>query len=81
MFASAQISLYPLRQQHLSPTIDNAVKILTRYGLEVLPGSMSTLVSGDDKTIFSAIQELFQNSSEEGDVVMAVTLSNTCPVN
>ncbi len=80
MFLSAQISLYPLRQSHLSPAIGNAVNILEEHGLEVSPGVMSSVASGDDEVLFAAIKEIFQKSSEQGDVVMVVTLSNTCPV-
>jgi len=80
MFLTAQISLYPLRQSHLSPAIGNAVGILRENGLEVSPGTMSSLASGDDEALFAAIKDIFRKSSEQGDVVMVVTLSNACPV-
>ena len=80
MFLAAQISLYPLRQSHLSPAISNAVSILREHGLEVSPGVMSSLASGDDEALFAAIKDIFQKSSEQGDIVMVVTLSNACPV-
>ena len=80
MFLAAQISLYPLRQSHLSPAISNAVGILREHGLEVSPGTMSSLASGDDEALFAAIKDIFRKSSERGDVVMVVTLSNACPV-
>ena len=80
MYVSAQISMYPLKKPHLSPVIDNAVSVLKEHGLEVSPGVMSTLASGTDEDLFSAMREVFQKSSEQGDVVMVVTLSNTCPV-
>lgn len=80
MFLAAQISLYPLRQSHLSPSISNAVGILREHGLEVSPGTMSSLASGDDEALFAAIKDIFRKSSEQGDVVMVVTLSNACPV-
>jgi len=80
MFLSAQISLYPLRQAHLSQAIDSAASILREHGLEVSSGPMSSLVSGDDEALFKAIQEVFRRTSEQGDMVMVVTLSNACPV-
>lgn len=80
MFASAQISLYPLRQSSLSPAIDSTLRILREHGLDVSPGPMSTLASGDDEALFDAIREAYRTSSGNGDVVMVVTFSNACPV-
>lgn len=80
MFLAAQMSLYPLRQNHLSPAISSAVSILKEHGLEVSSGPMSSVVSGDDESLFAAIKEIFLKSSEQGDMVMVLTLSNACPV-
>lgn len=77
---SAQVSLYPLGQEDLSSAIDEALRILREHGLEVNPGSMSTLISGDDEAIFSALQAALRRTSEQGRVVMVVTFSNACPV-
>lgn len=80
MFLAGQISLYPLRQSELSPSIDSALGILREHGLEVTPGTMSSVAAGNDDDLFAAIKEIFQNNAEQGDVVMVVTLSNACPV-
>lgn len=80
MFLAAQISLYPLHQSDLSSAISNAVSILSEHGLEVSPGAMSSLASGDDEALFAAIKDIFQKNAEQGDLVMVVTLSNACPV-
>ena len=80
MFLAAQMSLYPLRQTHLSPAISIAANILKEHGLEVSSGPMSSLVSGDDEALFAAIKDIFRKSSDQGDMVMVVTISNACPV-
>ena len=80
MFLAAQVSIYPLRQPRLSPAIDKALGIFEQRGLEVTPGTMSSVVSGDDEALFTAIKEVFQQTSEQGEVVMIITLSNACPV-
>ena len=80
MFISAQVSLYPLRETHLSPALDDALRIFRDNGLDVSPGDMSTVVSGEDEALFAAIKDVFRKTSERGDVVMVVTLSNACPV-
>lgn len=76
---SAQVSLYPLRQQDISPSIDEALEEFRHRGLEVQPGTMSTLVVGEEEPVFSALREAFHKASRRGQVVMAVTLSNACP--
>ena len=80
MFISAQVSLYPLRQQSLAPAIDRTLAIFKNSALQVSPGAMSSIVSGEDDILFDALREAFRAASAEGDVVMAVTFSNACPV-
>ena len=76
---SAQISLYPLRQASIGPVIREAVPVLRQHGLEARVGEMSTLVWGEDRAVFAALEEVFHRAAEHGDTVMAVTLSNACP--
>lgn len=76
---SAQVSLYPLRQESIGPIIRETVRILRQRGLDVRVGEMSTLVWGEERAVFSALQEAFHGAAERGDVVMMVTFSNACP--
>ncbi|HLF09306.1 MAG TPA: YkoF family thiamine/hydroxymethylpyrimidine-binding protein [Dehalococcoidia bacterium] len=76
---TAQVSLYPLRQPHLTPAIERTLEVLRSHGLAVDPGTMSTLVSGEDDAVFAALKEAFQEVAQQGGVVMVVTLSNACP--
>ena len=76
---SARVSVYPLRQPRLSPAIDEAVAICRAHGLEVLPGPMSTLVSGDGDALVEALKQALRSASARGEGVMVVTLSNACP--
>ena len=77
---AAQVSLYPLRQESLSPAIDKAMEIFQAHGLHVETGTMSSLVTGDDGAVFAALQEAFRWAAEQGHVVMVVTFSNACPL-
>ena len=77
---AAQVSLYPLRQESLSPAIEEAPRIFREHCLEVQPGAMSTMIMGDDQKVFSALREAFSRVAEQGHVVMVVTVSNACPV-
>ena len=78
--ASAQISIYPLRQDRLSPAVEAVRIALAAHGLSSTIGPMSTTVVGDDTAIFAALAEAFAKATEIGQVVMNVTVSNACPV-
>ena len=80
MGMTAQVSLYPMRQESLAPAIDEALRTFREYGLDVEPGTMSSLITGDDTAIFAALQEAFRRTAGQGHVVMIATLSNACPV-
>ena len=54
---AAQVSLYPLRQASLAPAIEESLHIFRKHGLEVEPGAMSTIITGDDEAVFAALQE------------------------
>jgi uncharacterized protein YqgV (UPF0045/DUF77 family) len=77
---AAQVSIYPLRQPALSPAIEAALGIFQAFGLEVDPGPMSTVIAGEDQAVFAALREAFARVTEEGEVVMVVTISNACPL-
>ena len=80
MDISAQISLYPLKQERLSPVIEDAWKILEKYHLDLQRGKMSTVVNGAAEKVFEALQEVFLRSAERRPLSMVVTLSNACPI-
>jgi tRNA-Thr(GGU) m(6)t(6)A37 methyltransferase TsaA len=76
---AAQLSVYPLGEASLSPTIDQALHTLREHGLDVEAGTMSSLVSGDDDVVFAALQAAFHQIAAQGPVVMVATFSNACP--
>jgi uncharacterized protein YqgV (UPF0045/DUF77 family) len=80
MSVSAQISIYPLRQERLGPAVDAVRAALERRGLAPQVGSMSTLVVAEADRIFPALQEAFEQASATGEVAMVFTVSNACPV-
>ena len=76
---TAQVSLYPLRQESIGPVIREAVRAFRRHGLTTRLGEMSTLVWGEEQAMFEALQQAFHQAAERGDTVMVVTISNSCP--
>jgi len=77
---SAQVSLYPLHVTSLSPIINKALGIFDHLGLEVYPGAMSTIISGDYEMVWAALRNAFTTVAMQGEMVMAVTVSNACPL-
>ena len=80
MTASAQIAIYPLRQEHLTPSIEAVRQALRDHGLQPESGPMSTYVVGEDEAVFAALQDAFEKASGMGHVVLTVTVSNACPI-
>ena len=80
MLAAAQVSVYPLGQRSLTPIIEKVLEVFREHSLDVSPGAMSSIVTGEDDSLFEALKEAFQNASQEAEIVMIVTISNACPV-
>ena len=80
MIVSAQIAIYPLRQERLTPAITAVTAALEATGLRPEMGAMSTTVTGEAAAVFEALQEGFVRAGAAGHVVMTVTISNACPV-
>jgi uncharacterized protein YqgV (UPF0045/DUF77 family) len=77
---SAQIAVYPLRQERLTPAITAVSDALRAAGLEPAVGPMSTIVTGEDATVFRALEAAFSRAAATGHVVMTIAVSNACPV-
>ncbi len=68
MVISAQISIYPLRQEHLSPAIEAVRRALAVRNLQPEIGPMSTVVTGEGEVVFAALQEAFVQAAATGHV-------------
>ena len=76
---TAQVSLYPLRQEHLGPAIDAAITLWRSRRLEVQPGAMSALITGEGTALWAALRDTFAAVVAQGQAVMVVIVSNACP--
>jgi len=74
------VTLYPLRQKSIGPVIREAARALRQHGLETRMCEMSTLVWGEERAVFAVLEGAFHRAVGHGDTVMAVTLSNACPL-
>ena len=80
MIVSAQIAVYPLRQDHLTPAIAAVSHALEAAGVRHDVGPMSTMLTGEAATVFRALEQAFVEAGALGHVVMTITVSNACPV-
>jgi uncharacterized protein YqgV (UPF0045/DUF77 family) len=80
MEVAAQVSLYPLRQPSMSSRIEDAIAVFSEHGLNVTPGSMSTVISREHDRVFDALKQAFQVTAAQGATVMVVTVSNACSI-
>jgi uncharacterized protein YqgV (UPF0045/DUF77 family) len=80
MIVSAQVAIYPLRQERLTPAIAAVSRALEAAGLRPQVGAMSTMVTGESAAVFRALEAAFAEAGAIGHVVMTVTVSNACPV-
>ena len=77
---TAQVSIYPLKQDKLSPAIDAVLEVFAKHGIESQMGTMSTLIWGDDEKVFAALLDAFREAAFLGEAVMVTTISNACPL-
>lgn len=74
-----QLSVYPLRQPHLRPAIEAALRAAAGEGVDVAAGRLSTIVSGDEPAVFAALRAAFRAAGSSGSTVMVATLANGAP--
>lgn len=74
-----QLSVYPLRQEHLGRAVRAAVQAAAAEGLDVRVGRLSSFASGDEETVFRALRAAFTAARSCGSTVMVVTLSSGLP--
>ena len=76
---AAQVSLYPLRQKLLLPAIEEVLQIFEKQGLDLKPGTMSTVITGPESSLWIGLQSAFHAATKHGEAVMLITVSNACP--
>ena len=79
MRVEAEVSLYPLGQERLSPFINSFVNVLRAHGCEADVGQMSTLVQGNTEQVFSGLKAAYEAAACEGGCVLILHASNACP--
>jgi len=81
MLIEVQFSIYPVREEHISPFIERAVEILKSAVLPVEVGAMSSITYGESAAVFKAFDEIIEEFDGKAQFVLVLTISNACPVN
>lgn len=79
MKIQAELSLYPLKTDLIENGVRNFIKELSKSGVSVVSGPMSTLVAGESEELFRVVGECFEKACRTGKMVLVVKFSNACP--
>ncbi|MCR3923278.1 MAG: thiamine-binding protein, partial [Firmicutes bacterium] len=70
------VSLYPLKTDQASSTINQSINSLHSYGVDYSVGSMSTHLEGSEEQVWDSLKGMFYKAQEAGEVSMVVTITN-----
>ena len=79
MKVQAEVSLYPLRIEHIGKPIERFLEIVRGRDIQVVVGTMSTRLEGEDDEVFTALREAFAAVGEEYEAALVMKVSNACP--
>lgn len=79
MNIQAEISLYPLRTEHVGNIISRFAEELRVNGLKPETGAMSTTVKGECRRVFATVERAFNACGGGADIVLVLKASNACP--
>ena len=64
MKMTAELSIYPLREEYKEAVKGFIAALLDEHAIVAVTNSMSTQISGDDSDVFNAIQSALRESYE-----------------
>ena len=79
MKIQAELSLYPLKTDLTENAVMHFIKELSKSGVSVVPGQMSTLVAGESEEVFRVVGECFEKACRTDRIVLVVKFSNAFP--
>lgn len=75
---SCEISFLPIQSKDYTSDIEEVLRIIRNYDLEITVGFMSTTLRGDARLIFSLLAEIFEKMNQRTKFTMVVKISNIC---
>lgn len=79
MIVQAEISLYPLGESEYGGRIEAFIEKLQSSGLDVEPGKMSTIISGECRDVFGILADAYEGDIATSASVLTIKVSNACP--
>ena len=75
----ATVAVYPLQQTGYD-AVHRAIDALRVSDVNVNVQAMHSVIAGESKAVFQAVQNAYEAAAVLGPTVMTVTVSNACPV-
>jgi len=79
MIISVEISYYPLTNDFSAP-VNELLDLLEKSKLQVEPGKMSTIITGQFSEVFKLLESSLYKLFEKYPSVFTMKVSNTCPL-
>ena len=74
-----QFSVYPLRTEDIGVPIREAIKAAQAEGCTIRVGNLSTLMTGSEDQVFTALRAAFRAAQRHGSAVVIATLTAGLP--
>jgi uncharacterized protein YqgV (UPF0045/DUF77 family) len=76
---ACQFSVYPLRRLRIGDAVEAAIEAAAAEGVTVKVQNLSTLIHGDEQSVFNALRAAFRAVQADGSAVLVATLAAGMP--
>ncbi len=73
---TVEISFFPIENTDYKAEINKTIEVIRSFNLEHKIGLLSTIVRGDQTTVFKMVYKIFSTMNESGKFVLSVKYSN-----
>ena len=80
MIIEADVSLYPLAEEHLKHPVHDFVHLIEQHGCSVENGPTSSIVKGESEQLFEALRKGYEQAALKSGCVLIIKISNVCPL-
>lgn len=80
MNVEAEVSLYPLAEEHLVHPVHDFVEVLKQHGCEVEIAPMSSIVKGESSAVFEALRIGYEAAAQKSACLLVIKACNVCPL-
>lgn len=75
---SCEISFLPIQSNDYVGEVEEVIRIIRSYDLEITEGLMSTTVRGEPRIIFDLLANIFERMNQRTKFTMVIKISNIC---